>query len=165
MSNLEISRNELREYIDYNLNTGEFVWNKSFSRIKKGMKAGGLDAKGYRCIKIKNKSYKAHRLAFLYVLGQMPEQVDHQDHDRSNNKWMNLRPATHKDNGRNQSLKSSNTSGFTGVVFDKQRQKWQARITVNGKRISLGHFKDKSKAIQARINAKKEYGFHKNHGE
>lgn len=66
--------------------------------------------------------------------------VDHRDGDGLNNTRANLRLATHAENMRNSRLKVSNTSGFRGVYFHKQRGKWRATIRAGARRLSLGMF-------------------------
>jgi hypothetical protein len=50
-------------------------------------------------------------------------------------------------------------SGFTGVYFLKDSEKWRASITVEGKRVELGVYFNKNNAIRARKKANKKYGF------
>lgn len=59
--------------------------------------------------------------------------------------------------GRNQRIRSDNTSGVKGVNWDDTNKKWVARITINKVRKSLGYFNNKQDAINARINAEKKY--------
>lgn len=63
------------------------------------------------------------------------------------------------------SLFRTNISGVAGVHFRKCRNKWRARIMVDGIDIHLGHFSDKFEAICARKSANNKYGFHENHGK
>ena len=81
---------------------------------------------------------------------------DHIDRNELNNRRNNLRLATVKENARNGSLRSTNTSGIIGVGWRKRYQKWQAQITVDYKNIHLGYFADKD-AIRARLNAEVKY--------
>lgn len=83
--------------------------------------------------------------------------VDHIDGNKLDNRRDNLRICTHQENDWNKALISTNTSGVTGVVWDKNRNKWLARIEVNGKTINLGGFKEKEDAIQARRQAEIDY--------
>ena len=62
-------------------------------------------------------------------------------------------------------MNKNNTSGHTGVYWYSQRKKWVSEIFADGRKISLGYFKDKEEAIQARKQANIEYGFHENHGK
>jgi hypothetical protein len=77
-------------------------------------------------------------------------EVDHVDQDRMNNCRSNLRICTHQQNQFNQPLQSNNTSGVIGVRFYKQRNKYVARIKLNGKDIHLGYYETILEATQAR---------------
>ena len=106
----------------------------------------------------------AHRFAIMFMGKKLPEQVDHQDHDRTNNKWTNLKSSCKKHNAKNMSKTKANTSGVTGVVWDKRRNMWKAQIRFNEKVKFLGRFTDFSDAVNARKNAEVLYGYHENHG-
>ncbi len=85
------------------------------------------------------------------------EHPDHKNHDTLDNRRENLRKATKSQNMMNRRMKRDNTSGYIGVHW--HLGKWQARITSNGKRISLGHFFSIEKADRAYDEAaKKLYG-------
>lgn len=79
--------------------------------------------------------------------------VDHKNKNRADNRKQNLRCCSALENNWNKSLYATNTSGVTGVSFDKQRKRWVASITHNGKRIFIGRFHDKEDAVAARLNA------------
>lgn len=91
--------------------------------------------------------------------------VDHINHNGLDNTRENIRIVTHKENQRNQSVCSINTSGFAGVYWHKPRNKWRATIYVEGKRKDLGRFSKIEDAIEARKNALIKYGYHENHGK
>ena len=57
--------------------------------------------------------------------------VDHRDGNPSNNRKSNLRNATSQENSFNLKLKTNNTSGITGVWYDKNREQWVAEIKIN----------------------------------
>lgn len=82
---------------------------------------------------------------------------DHIDRNELNNCRSNLRLATVKENSRNGSLRSTNTSGIIGVGWRERYQKWQAQITVDYKNFHLGYFANKDDAIRARLNAEVKY--------
>ena len=67
-------------------------------------------------------------------------EVDHKNTDKLDNRRENLRIATHKQNCKNKNKQSNNTSGFKGVSFKKQNQKFQATIHIDGKKKHLGLF-------------------------
>lgn len=159
----------VQELLSYDPSTGEFRWKVNRNRKKAGSVAGcestKHDGKKYWCIQVDGKMYKAHRLAWLVTHGEFPpEQIDHIDGDGLNNRLENLRAVSDLENKRNLRKKSNNTSGVSGVRWRKDRQKWQALITVNRKKIHLGLFSDKSEAVAARRAAEAKYGFHENHG-
>ncbi len=82
---------------------------------------------------------------------------DHIDRNPLNCRRNNLRNVTQQQNATNRSRMSNNTSGFTGVCWDKRRQMWTANICKNYKRIRLGWFEDKEEAVKARLKAEKKY--------
>jgi len=161
-----IGRGELKKLFHYNPKSGLFtrlVSKNSKHRI--GDVAGSLHKQsGYIKIEINKKSYMAHRLAWLYMTGVMPVEVDHDNQIKDDNRWINLNGGNHQDNMKNASKRHDNTSGQTGVMWLKRRNRWCARITVDKKVKDLGSFVDYSDAVNARKNAEVLYGFHKNHG-
>ena len=161
-----ITQERLKQCLSYNPETGDFVWliDKG-SRGKAGAVTGCPNGHGYLEIIIDWQRYKAHRLAFLYMTGSMPEHdTDHINGIRADNRWSNLRRVTRAVNLRNKSIQSNNKSVFNGVYWSESSGKWCAQLTINRKRISLGSYSDKAKAIAARLKGNKAYGFHENHG-
>ena len=162
-----LTQKELKENLHYNADSGVFTWVKAKSnRVNVGAVAGSINnSTGYMRIKINGKIYQAHRLAFLYIEGKFPvDDTDHINHSRDDNRFSNLRQATGVENGRNKSLSKNNKSGFTGVFWDKARNKWKAYININGKSKHLGCFTDIDEAIACRKRANVEFGYHENHG-
>ena len=161
-----LTQTRLKELLHYNPETGLFTrLIATCNRVKVGDIAGCLRKDGYQLISVGDVRYLAHRLAFLYMTGEFPkDDMDHIDHIRDNNKWVNLRPVTRQENGKNQSVAKNNTSGCTGVCWDKERSKWLPQITVSGKPTYLGRFDNKADAVAAYQAASIKYGFHKNHG-
>jgi hypothetical protein len=97
--------------------------------------------------------------------GAFPQEgTDHINHDGTDNRWSNLRRATTKENNRNLSIDKRNTSGVTGVHFDKKIGKYMARITSGGERIFLGLFDTIEEAAAERKKAELEHEYHINHG-
>ena len=119
-----------------------------------------MNSNGYIQIRFKNSPYLAHRLAYYMYYGIHPLEklVDHIDGDKTNNKIDNLRLATNSQNGMNRvSLAINNTSGATGVVWNKRRKKWTARITLDRFQKHLGIFANKEDAIKARKKGEIKY--------
>lgn len=161
-----ITQEKLKDVLDYNEETGDFTWKIRIAGVVEiGDVAGCKVAHGYIKIIINKEQYYAHRLAWLYVHGVWPEnQIDHINHDRSDNRLENLRCVTRQGNNRNTKLYKNNKSGVTGVARARNFNRWIAKIKVSGKEIVVGSFKDKFEAICARKSAEVKYGFHENHG-
>lgn len=166
MQNKKLKQERLKEILHYNPEAGEFTRKVSNnSRIKVGDIVGTVRKDGYLRIMIDGKDYLAHRLAYLYITGSFPtNQVDHINHSKDDNRWINLRLVSNQENHRNQSMRVDNKSGFNGVYWSKHANKWHSQIRSNGKKKHLGYFKDLDEAITARKKANIKYGFHLNHG-
>lgn len=147
---------------------GKLYWkNKPSHNVKAGARVGCLEpGNGYRKVRLNYAQTYEHRLIWELHNGPIPEgmEIDHINHIRDDNRIENLRLVSRRENTRNSSIRSDNTSGVVGVGFDKRQGKWYAQIIVNGERVSLGRFTEKSDAITARIEAERKYGFHDNHG-
>lgn len=154
-----ITQIELKELLDYDPNTGIFRWKKTTSYKKlNGQIAGYNNGRGYYRISINNKKYMAHRLAWLYMTGNWPnEYIDHINGIGTDNRFCNLRQATQKENLQNARIRNDNTSGYTGVYWFQSRNKWVSKIWFNGKSIHLGYFDDPAIAYQAYLDAKQKY--------
>lgn len=157
---MKLTQKRLKELLDYNPKTGIFTWLISRGSIKKGNISGCVNkSTGYLIIGIDNKRNKAHRLAFLFMEGYLPEnEIDHIDRNILNNKWANLREVSHLCNMRNCNTAKNNKSGINGVSWRNDRKKWRAFIGV-GKMINLGVFDNLIDAARARWEAEVKYGF------
>lgn len=82
---------------------------------------------------------------------------DHENRNELDNRKSNLRKATQKENSRNRSVAKNNTSGFIGVYFSQKARKWWAMIEVNGNKLYLGLFSNKTDAIKSRLIAEAKY--------
>lgn len=161
-----VTQERLKELLDYNPESGDFIWRVATTGcINAGDIAGGISLRGYVCIQIDQKIYKAHRLAWLYVYGEWPNHIDHSNHVRSDNRIHNIRNVTNKENCRNRLMTSRNTSGVVGVHWHKKNRRWIAEIDDNKKTIYLGSSQQINDAIIARKMAEQELGYHKNHGK
>lgn len=104
----------------------------------------------YAKTRIDNKVIYMHRL----IMNEPNMKVDHIDCNGLNNQKDNLRLATNSQNSSNKSgLNKNNTSGYRGVRWRKDRNKWSAEITYNKQKIALGHYTDIKEAARA-YNAK-----------
>lgn len=127
-----ITKTRLKEVLFYNSTSGLFTWliDVKGSRGRYGV-AGTTNNRGYVSITIDGKRYSAHRLAFLYMEGELPEHhVDHINRDKTDNSWANLRHATEAINNRN---RKSNLD-FIGVGLHSKSGKWNARVPENNRK-------------------------------
>lgn len=163
----EINTQEfLKTLLHYDPETGVFRWKANInSRARIGVKAGTINGGGYRQIAYKGKSYRGHRLAWLYMTGEAPEgEIDHIDHNRANNAWSNLRLVSTQENKQNLSMMKNNKSGITGVYWKEKSGRWRALIGGSKNRITLGDYKNLFDAVCARKSAELRLGYHRNHG-
>lgn len=145
-----LTAERLRELLHYEPTTGVFTWRARRCNRAAGGVAGSLRDDGYWSIRLDRRPYRANRLAWLYVTGEWPPHlIDHEDRDTGNNRWLNLRPATHSQNHQNQKVRKDSMHGIQGVQRH-ERGLWRARITVRGRRIHLGYFKTPEAAAMAR---------------
>lgn len=117
--------------------------------------AGSVSEAGYRYIGIGCKTYGAHRLAWFYMTGEWPKEVDHQNRKRDDNRWSNLREATKGQQRQNQSIGRANKTGYLGV---RQHRcgKFEANIGVEGRSVYLGLFPTALGAYRAYLKAKRD---------
>lgn len=152
---------QLKVHLDYNCITGVFTWSKPTSnRVKINDVAGRL-SNGYIGISVNGIRYQAHRLAWSFIHGEIPEgsYIDHIDRDRSNNSISNLRLATKSENNRNLTIKVSNKTGYRGVSYHKSADKYEASLTFNRRKVYLGLFDTPELANQVVVNKRQElYG-------
>ncbi len=158
----------LKEYIAYDPHTGQMHWKKRpavHTPVRVGDPAFSANhSKGYKRGNFLGRLLFAHRVVWAMHHGDWPEQIDHINGDRADNRIENLRRADPVTNGRNKRLLDSNTSGAVGVNWSGVCQKWAASICVNKRQVHLGTFENKDDAIAARKAAEITHGFHPNHG-
>jgi hypothetical protein len=152
-----LSQARLKEVVNYDPLTGILTWLSTRGRCVYGSEAGTIRWNGYKRVQIDSRTYAVHRLIWLYVYGEWPEEdLDHIDADRSNNRVDNLRLASRSQNLMNRDKSPRNTSGYKGVSLDKKRNKWDARITAYGRQHCLGLFDNKLDAYKAYCAKEKE---------
>lgn len=156
----DVSAGRLRSLLTYDPETGVFTYRVSRGPVAAGREAGCIGNHGYRLIIIDGRQYVAHRLAWLWVTGEWPAaEIDHRNLVKDDNRWANLREATHRLNHMNSPRQSNNTSGFKGVSPSKSGRRWQARISVNGCVKRLGSFATPLAAHEAYVAAaNRHYG-------
>jgi hypothetical protein len=154
-----LTATQVRQFLNYNPKTGEFTWKALFGNSSKTIGSVAGTKSRYVRIRLFYKFYLAHRLAYLYMTGVWPdEEIDHINGDGLDNRWSNLRPATHTQNMMN-SRKRMKNGLPKGVSRHKRSGKYQAHIRVNKESISLGLFTSTQTAhIAYALAAKKHFG-------
>jgi len=152
-----ITQIELKKILHYDPEEGVFTWLvRTTNSIHVGDIAGTLQHAGYVRIKIFGVLYGAHQLAWLYMVGMWPvDEIDHHDTIRNNNRWKNLRPATHAINMQNQrKAHCDNKTGFQGV--SPNGKGFQAGIHANEKKHYLGTYSTPQEAHAVYLDAKRK---------
>jgi hypothetical protein len=92
----------------------------------------------------------AHHYAWYYTYGNVDyQQLDHINRIRTDNRIDNLRVVSHQENMWN--------NGGKGYYWNKQANKWQSYIYLNGKQIHLGLFNTEDEARNIYLQAKQKY--------
>lgn len=144
---------KIEDLITYNPETGEFKWLDNTGKKNKEWfqpKPRGMKNKTYvRCqsININKKWYSPHRLAWYLMKGYWPLQIDHINRNALDNKFLNLREVTNKENSENRQ----------GKGWQKQGKKYRTKIVVDGQQIYLGTYDTPEEAQTVYLEAKKKY--------
>lgn len=144
-----LTHERLVELLLYQPDSGFFTHIKKRPGVKLGSVAGSTMPVGYVYIAVDGKRYYAHRLAYFYMKEEWPDEVDHINGNRSDNRWSNLRNASRQQNAANIGFFSNNSSGYRGVTKTSVGT-WRAEIQRNGKYHYLGCYKTKEEAAAAR---------------
>src|SRR5210317_1640919 len=165
----ELTQELLKKHFEYEPYTGKFYritkydsWGNVY-KIRKEVTS--KNNRGYLWVCILGIVCLVHRLIYTYMTNKHPNEIDHIDGDRLNNKWGNLRNVNSFENSRNQGNRKDNTSGVRGITLHKPKrgtEKWLARISHKNKRYSLGYFLTKEEAINARKEAEEHFKYHIN---
>lgn len=178
-----ISPEMVRDLLDYDCESGIFKFkrrdikyctNKAymdrFNRNTAGTIAGSIKPNGsgnhyIHITLLDSVRYLAHRVAWVWVTGEQPIEIDHKNGDGTDNRFQNLRSVTKSGNQRNQKKRCDNTSGETGVSYVKKDKTWKANIGTGRKGESLSKtFKNKSDAISWRRKMSEKLNYSTNHG-
>lgn len=146
----------LHEILSYEPSTGLFTWKVDRQRVRAGAIAGSPHPSGRIKIVISGRYYYAHRLAWLYMHGVWPkDQIDHINGDPSDNRIENLRDVSLTVNAQNRRHAQEEKRDSLPLGVQPTQGGWRARLSANGKNLSLGTFKTQAEAYQAYVEAKR----------
>ena len=146
------SQARLRELFVYDQDSGIFIRRVSIGGQPVGAMAGRANGLRYAMISVDGVLYYAHRLVWLWVHGECPDEIDHVNRNGFDNRIANLRAVSHKQNAENcVRRRPSKASGHVGVTLHQGR--WRSRISHNGKLLELGRFDNLADAVAARAAA------------
>ena len=153
----------VNELLTYNIITGVLTWKVNKSNVKAGTQAGSLKKTGYLYITINRQDCAAHRVAWLLVTKKdpWPYEVDHINHNKSDNAFKNLRKATIQQNSSNRLKGTNNTSGHKSIRYLEFQPKnpYQVILYQDKKGHYVGSFPTLEMALKARDQKGKElYG-------
>lgn len=156
----QLTQERLRRLLFYDPETGVFTWRIGRGRQSAGGIAGCPFSKReggprYLAIGVDGRLYQnAGRLAWLYMIGDFPKgQVDHKNRNSLDNRWSNLRLATHGQNQANRGPQKNNTSGLKGVIYIASRKRWRAQIAFGGRTKCIGYAQSKEDAYALYLRA------------
>jgi hypothetical protein len=154
-----ISQDLVKALFAYCPDTGLFTRKiTTGAKAKIGSVAGSIQDSGYVLLEINSNTYRAHRVAWLYMYGKFPvELLDHINRDKADNSIHNLREASKVQNSYNTSIRSDNSTGYKGVSIDKRSNRYRAYININGKQKSLGYYSTAEEAALAYNTAAEKY--------
>lgn len=145
------SQEQLKALFIYNARTGVLMWRASRGTAKAGTEAGWLHASGYVYVGLNGRSYKAHRLAWMYVYGKDPQGLlDHKNRDKTDNRICNLRVVTDGQSNQNKQVYRNNQTGHKGVGWHAPRKRWRVRIQHEGRVLLVGYYPTLEHAVAAR---------------
>ncbi len=153
--------------INYDPTTGNMTWlvekNSHGGKVHPGDSAGHVVPGGYVLVGVNGRIYRAHRLAWLLMTGEMPpSQIDHIDGNKANNAWSNLRLLGNAENCQNlHKAHRDNRSGLLGVSLHKETGKYVASIKPPKRRkVYLGLFATPEEAHACYLQAKSKIHRH-----
>ncbi len=169
---------QIRKLIIYDPLTGMLTWlprpvemfpSERYAKIWNTKNAGKpalncVRDHGYLGGNIFGKFHYAHRVAWAIETGEWPEQIDHDNGDRTDNRWVNMIEGNQSGNMKNSAQRSDNLSGVTGVSWDKRRKMWYARVKEHGRNRNLGYYHCIAHASMVRHQIAREMGFSERHG-
>ena len=169
----------LRACFSYTPETGELFWlrrpadhfdsigsERAFTSRWTGKPVGARTSLGYLMTSVCGVKILVHRIVWAMQHGAWPNYfVDHINGQKDDNRIINLRDVPQSLNGLGLVKSKKNTSGHTGVTWNRKLGKWAAQVKYRGKNLYLGLYVDIEDAVEARKKANESLGFSGLHGQ
>lgn len=149
---MKITQERLKQLLRYDPETGHFTWRVNRGPRRAGERAGNVTV--IEAVGVDGTLYPAHRLAWLYMTGEKPNEIDHKNGNNNDNRWENLRDGTHAQNCQNR-RRALTATGLLGV-YPCASGRFFSTIRVEGKPLYLGSFDTKEDAHAAYVSAKRQ---------
>jgi hypothetical protein len=156
---------KLEKMFNYDPETGILTWRYTSRPDLIGMQCGSISSQGYHTVTINGSKFGVHRIIYKMMTNEEPDIMDHINGKRHDNRWCNLRSVSHQENNFNIGLAKDNKSGFSGVHYRADHDRYTATVRIGSKSHHLGSFKTKAEAIAARQAANIILGFSERHGK
>lgn len=154
---MNLTYKRAHKYFSYNAKTGALSWKIRVGHSTPGLLVGYITPNGY-VFRIKGKAFPVHRVIWLMEYGSWPKhRIRHLNGNVFDNRLSNLKDANRKEIIRHSKLQIDNKSGVTGVSWNEDAGKWEAKIRVDGVQTYLGLFPHIKEAALARKNAESFY--------
>lgn len=148
-----MTQSELEELFTYDPETGILRWRHCRNaKTPAGRAVGCLNKAGYVVTLISKKNYSVHRLIWTLVYGEEPEEIDHINGLKGDNRLCNLRSCTRSQNAKNKGLFVSNSTGYKGVHWCNRTKGFVASCKVNRVKKWLGRFPTAAEAHAAYVS-------------
>ena len=159
---MKLTQSQLQSIFTYDPFTGVVTWTHGVSNMPANSIAGCTNQSGYKVVTVEGKSFRLQRVIWILMFGHIPDgfYVDHINGNKLDNRLQNLRLATNSQNQQNRPAPKNNTSGYRGVTWHKQANKWMARLCHNKRRITIGFYDTPHEAYQAFKNEAKRLFTH-----
>lgn len=146
----------MKDFWNYDPETGEFTWKVNHGRVKAGELAGAVQESGKIQLNLEGVRYYAHRVVWAFKHGECSGDIEikHINGVGIDNRLSNLKAVTHRENAAFSKRYSNNSTGYRGVSWHKQHKRYHASIRINGKLKSLGYYKCPQEAHKAYCEAR-----------
>jgi len=165
MSGLNDFSDAVRAAFDYD--KGVLRWRTPHGRrgVVGAVAGSSNNSTGYVHIKWNGRMYLAHRLIFAFHHSILPDEVDHINGEKTDNRVENLRAASKSLNQHNAKRRVSNRSGVKGVSWSERDKRWVATINRDKKIVFQKYFRNLNDAELAVQQARKHlHGDFARHG-